>query len=93
MNLKRVFMPESVAKQLRSFPADTRLHVEMYLENLDLIMVNTPRPLLVKRLERGEEGFVATVNEASLHFSVDVDSCTAFIWRIELPFPVRPLNG
>jgi mRNA-degrading endonuclease RelE of RelBE toxin-antitoxin system len=87
MNLKRIFIPESVAKHLQGLPADKRLHVESYLENLDVSIATAPADRFVARLVRSEEGFKAAVDGAEIFFTVDIGLRTVFIRRIEL----RPL--
>jgi hypothetical protein len=87
MSPKRIFMPEIAAKQLQGLPADTRLHVEACLENLDVHMATAQPGPLMARLVRFEEGFMADAGGASVFFTVDVGLRTAFIRRIELSPP------
>ena len=84
MELKRIFLPEMVAKQLQVLPADTRFHVEAYLENLDVHMATVPHEHFVTRLERFEDGFLAAVQGADIFFTVDVGLRSAFIRRISM---------
>lgn len=87
MNLKRIFIPESVAKHLHGFPPDKRLHVETYLENLEVHIATVPRRHFVEQLARFEEGFKAAVDGADIFFTVDISLRTVFIRRIELRAP------
>jgi hypothetical protein len=87
MNLKRIYIPESVAKQLQGLPAAQRLNVETYLENLDVHITTVPRNHFVASLVRFEEGFIAAVDDADVFFTVDIGLRTAFIQRIDLRTP------
>jgi hypothetical protein len=84
VNLKRIFIPDSVAKHLQGVSAATRIHLEAYLENLDHLMTTTPREHLVARLVREDDGFIGTVEGASIFFTVDINVRTVFVRRIEL---------
>jgi hypothetical protein len=84
VNLKRIFIPESVAKHLKGMSAATRVYLEAYLENLDHLMTTAPREHLVARLVREDDGFVGAVEGATVFFTVDINVRTVFIRRVEL---------
>lgn len=85
MNLKRIIIAGNAAKQLEVLPADTRVHVEAFLENLDLHLATAPRDRLVTHLVRFADGFLWTMDGAAVFFTVDLGMRTAFIRRIEVP--------
>jgi hypothetical protein len=76
--------------RLKVLPAEVRLHLETHLENLALLIGATSPEHLLQVLTRDEEGFVAAVAGARVHFVLNAAARTLLVHRIELP-PVNEL--
>lgn len=62
------------------------MHVETHLENLTLLMGSAvPVTQVLARLERGEEGFVTTVEGLRLSFAIDT------VLRVLLVHDIAPV--
>jgi hypothetical protein len=70
--MSRLFFSRRAERQLRRLPGEVRVHVETHLENLVLLLGSAVSlAQVLSRLERGEEGFVTTVEGVRIGFALD----------------------
>jgi hypothetical protein len=85
----RIYISQSAEFQLKRLPEDVRLHIETHLENLASVLEQDAPEVLLARLPRAEDGFLASAGGASIHFSVDTTIRALTVQRIEMQEPQR----
>jgi len=89
VNLRKVVLPTRAAQELAGLPADIRVYVEAYLENLDVLLGSVPLGRISMLWEKSQDpgGFVAHVEGARLLIATDNASGVPIISRIERHAP------
>lgn len=89
MRRGRIFISQAAEFRLKRLPEDMRLHIETHLENLAMVLEQDAPEVLLARLPRADEGFVATVGDAVVLFSVDTTLRALTVQRIDVQEPPR----
>ena len=89
MQLRNVVIPTRAAQELAGLPAEVRIYVEAYLENLDALVGNVPLGRISMLWEKTNDAasFVAHVEGARLFIAVDGASGLPIIRRIDQQAP------
>ncbi|MDY7229757.1 hypothetical protein [Hyalangium rubrum] len=84
MGHERMMYTRSAKSRLRTLPVEVRVHLETHLANLALLVEAMPPERLPELLPRTEEGFVTTMQETRVLFTVNTAGRTMLVHRIEL---------
>ena len=83
MRHARLHYTRAARTRLQALPPEVRLDLETHLENLAVLVRESPPQRLLQLLARGEEGFVTAVKGVRVLFVVDATVRTLLIHRIE----------
>lgn len=82
MSRDRLLYTRAAKVRIDMLPVEVRVHLETHLENLALLMEATPERLPTM-LERGEDGFITTVQGVRVLFTVDTSARSLLVHRVE----------
>lgn len=87
MRLRNVAIPTRAAEELAGLPAEVRVYVEAYLENLDILVGQAPMGRISMLWEKrpGAGNFIAHVEGVRLFIALDGVSGLPIIRRIDRP--------
>jgi len=83
----RLLYTRAAKVRLDQLPVEARVHLETHLENLSLFLEAAP-DRLPGMLDRIEDGFVTTVQDVRVLFTVDTSARTLLVHRVEASSPL-----
>ncbi len=90
---RNVLIPTRTAEEIAGLPAELRVYVEAYLENLDVLLESAPLGRISMLWEKNPEpsgGFIAQVEGVRLYIAADNVSGVPIVRRVELPAQPTP---
>ena len=93
MQTRNVVIPTRTAREIAGLPVEVRVHVEAYLENLDVLLGSAPLGRITMLWEKNpgtSGGFIAHVEGVRLYIATDNASGAPVVRRVELPARPTP---